>query len=346
MQRICTALSENNYDVTLIGRNLPHSIELTPRKYNQRRLNLYFLKSMFFYAEYNIRLFFVLLFAKVDIICSIDLDSILAGYLVSKIRGKVFVHDAHELFSEMPELDANPLAKKVWSSIEKFVFPRMKYAYTESEGYQAIYHKNYPKTKFDVIRNVPFHYETNRDPKSGNYILYQGALNVGRGLESAVKAMVDIDYELWLAGEGDVSESLRKLVKDLNLEHKVKFLGWVKPIDLREITLNARIGINLLDPNNRHYQLSFPNKLFDYIMAELPQISMNFPYYTEIVQGKKIGLLIDDLEVDTVKQAIHTLLQNDSFYKQCVKDCKSLKEIHNWEREQKKLIEFYSKLPK
>lgn len=346
MQRICTALAKNNYDVTLIGRDLPHSVELTSRIYKQRRLNLFFLKSMFFYAEYNIRLFFILLFAKVDIICSIDLDSILAGYLVAKLRRKTFVHDAHELFSEMPELDANPLAKKVWTTIEKIIFPNMNYAYTESEGYQAIYHKNYPNTKFEVIRNVPFYYKTNRDPESGSYILYQGALNVGRGLETAVKAMVNIDYELWLAGEGDVSQSLRELVKELKIEHKVKFLGWVKPIDLREITRNARIGINLLDPANRHYQLSFPNKLFDYIMAELPQVSMNFSYYKEIVQDKQIGLLIDDLEVETLTQAINTLLKNDLFYKQCVTDCKALKEIHNWEQEQNKLIDFYSKLPK
>lgn len=344
MQRICTSLAENGYDVTLVGRILPYSVDLTNRNFKQIRLKFLFKRSVLFYAEYNIRIFLLLLFSNFDIVCSIDLDSILPGYIISKVKGKVFVHDAHELFTEIPHINEKPIVKKVWVSIEKFVFKRMKYAYTESEGYQAIYHQKYPNVQFKVIRNVPFYYETNRISESGDYILYQGALNKGRGLEQVIMAMKNIDYKLYIAGEGQISIQLRELVKKFNMEHKVFFLGFLKPSELRKYTLKAKIGLNLLDPKNEHYRHSFPNKLFDYIMAELPQISMNFPYYQSIVQDKKIGVLIDDFTPKLIEEAIKELLENHAFYKECVSDCKELKEVHNWTIEQKKLLSFYQKI--
>lgn len=346
MQRICTALTESGYDVLLLGRSLPHSTTLVERPYTQKRMNLLFKTSMLFYAEYNIRLFFFLLFARFDLICSIDLDSILPGWIVSRLKNKVFVHDAHELFSEMPELDENKLAKNTWTTIEQAIFPKMRYAYTESEGYQAIYKEKYPNTDFAVIRNVPFYYETNRQIGDGEYILYQGALNVGRGLESAILAMHNIDYKLVLAGEGELSNDLRALVKKEQLEHKVEFLGMITPNELREVTNKAKIGINLLTPTNRHYQLSFPNKLFDYMMAELPQISMNFQYYQEIIGSETIGILIDDLEVATIEAAIKKLLNDEELYQRAISSCNTLKEIHNWDREKTKLYNFYENIEK
>ena len=345
MQRICTALAENGYTVLLVGRKLPHSVELTNRPYEQKRMTCFFNQFFLFYAEYNIRLFFLLLFTSAKIICSIDLDTVLPGFIVAKLRNKVFVHDAHELFSEMPELNENKIAKGVWKKIEQFVFPKLSYAYTESEGYQNVYKSKYPSTEFKVIRNVPFYFHTERTADDGSYILYQGALNVGRGLEESLIALQEVDYPLWLAGEGDVSQQLREQVRRLNLENKVKFLGWVKPKDLRDITLQAKIGLNLLNPDNRHYRLSFPNKLFDYIMAQLPQVSMNFPAYQQIVQKKNIGFLIDDLKPETIATNIQQLLSDKDYYANCIRNCADLKEQHNWNKEQQKLIRFYNDLP-
>ncbi len=344
MQRICTALAEDGYEVLLVGRRLNYSIPLKERPYQQKRFKLWFNKEFLFYAEYNIRLFFFLLFSKVDLICSIDLDSILPGFLVSKLRGKTFVHDAHELFTEMPELK-NPMAKKVWSGLEGFIFPRTKYAYTESDGYKAVYESNYP-TPFEVIRNVPFYWklEDYEKPSSSRYLLYQGALNVGRGLEQLLAAMQQVEMPLWLCGEGELSQELRALAKSLNIEHKVRFLGMVTPEELRGITANAFIGLNLLEPSNRHYQLSFPNKLFDYIMGGLPQISMNFESYRSILKEEEIGVLIDEMTPAAIGAAIRKLIEDEAFYLNCKASCMRLREVHNWNKEKQKLLEFYKRI--
>ncbi|HJS53916.1 MAG TPA: hypothetical protein VJ765_05210, partial [Chitinophagaceae bacterium] len=77
MQRICSTLAGAGYDVLLVGRKLKTSPPLSNKHYGQRRLNCCFKKGKLFYTEFNIRLFFFLLFKKMDCICAIDLDTIL-----------------------------------------------------------------------------------------------------------------------------------------------------------------------------------------------------------------------------------------------------------------------------
>jgi hypothetical protein len=68
MNRICTSLANAGYDVTLIGRKLADSINLDKKIFRQKRLTCIFNKGKAFYIEYNIRLFFYLLFIKSDLI--------------------------------------------------------------------------------------------------------------------------------------------------------------------------------------------------------------------------------------------------------------------------------------
>ena len=62
MHRICGTLTANGYGVTLVGRALPYSTPLKDRPFGQKRLHCFFQKGFPFYAEYNLRLFFFLLF--------------------------------------------------------------------------------------------------------------------------------------------------------------------------------------------------------------------------------------------------------------------------------------------
>ena len=347
MIRICTTLSENGYNITLIGRNRSFSKPLDKRSYVQKRLTCFFDKGKLFYFEYNLRLFCLLLFSKFDVICSIDLDTLVPGFLVSKLRGKVCVYDAHEFFTEVPEVVNRNFVKKVWEAVGYAIIPRLKYCYTVCESLSEVFFEKY-KTEFEVIRNVPYKRNEQlkkRTFKEPNIILYQGALNEGRGLEQAIEAMKSIDYaNLWLVGEGDLSMSLRKLVKDLDLEKKVVFKGYVKPSDLPEITEKATLGINLLENKSLNYYYSLANKAFDYIQAEIPAIHMNFPEYQKLNQSYNVSILVDNLDAVEIADSINKVLGNKELYLEIVENCKAAKRIYIWEVEEQKLLDFYKKL--
>ena len=101
MHRICNALHNAGYQVILVGRLRTDSVPIRNEPYRQYRIKCFFQKGKFFYLEINLRLFFYLLFQKVEIIGSIDLDTLLPCYLISNIKKCKIVFDAHEHFTEV-----------------------------------------------------------------------------------------------------------------------------------------------------------------------------------------------------------------------------------------------------
>ncbi|MEM1121126.1 MAG: glycosyltransferase [Bacteroidota bacterium] len=347
MIRICTTLAAHDFEVELIGRNKPNSVPLITQKFQQKRFNLWFTRGKLFYLAYNIQLFFFLLFSKFDIIGSVDLDTLLPCFLVAKIKGKPCVFDAHEYFTEVPEVVDRPFTKATWEAVGNWIIPRLSYAYTVSATLQALFSKKYG-IPFDLIRNIAeakesFNFEPSETQKP--IILYQGVLNEGRGLENLLGAMTAIDNaELWLAGEGDLSNQLRRLASELKVTQNVKFLGYLPPKELSKITTQATIGVNLLENKGLSYYYSLANKTFDYIHAEVPAIHMDFPEYRAINQKCQIGLLIDNLAQNTIVTAIQQLLNDQDLYNQLKRNCRAAKKVYNWEKEAQKLVKIYQNL--
>lgn len=343
MIRICGSLARAGYEVTLVGRQRPASRPLSAEPFRQHRLPCCFEKGKLFYLEYNLRLFFFLLAQPFDVVCAVDLDTILPGFLTSRIKSKTCVYDAHEYFTEVPEVARRPAVKRIWEWVARFTIPRLKYAYTVGEGLARLFEQRYG-TPFVVIRNVPLsHPLPERQPGSEKaIILYQGTLNEGRGLEQAIEAMQAVEgAELWLAGEGDLSAALRQQVQQQGLEHKVRFLGYVPPAELRALTLQAHIGLNLLENKGLSYYYSLANKAFDYIQAGVPSVNMAFPEYQQLQQQFGVFILLENLSASAVSQAVNRLLQDEVFYQSLRQNCLEAAKILNWEREEQKLLGFY-----
>lgn len=225
--------------------------------------------------------------------------------------------------------------------------PKLKYCYTVCESLATLFEKNYG-THFDVIRNVPCKQPLNTQPKPAiPIILYQGALNDGRGLEEMIEAMKQIDNaEFWIAGEGDLSKELRILVQEKQLTKRVKFLGFLKPQALKEVTNKATIGLNLLQNKGLNYYYSLANKSFDYIQAGIPTINMNFPEYQRIVAKYKVALLVDDLSAETLVSSVQFLLNNKVLYEELQQNCNRAREEYIWEKEEELLINLYKSVLK
>jgi glycosyltransferase involved in cell wall biosynthesis len=343
MIRICASLARAGYEVELVGRRRSFSRPLKEAPFRQKRLRCFFNKGKLFYLEYNVRLFLYLLSHPFDIVCSVDLDTILPGYLISKLKGKACVFDAHEYFTETPEVERRPAVKKIWEWVARFTIPRLKHCYTVCESLAEVFEKRYG-TPFEVIRNVPFR-RTEPVEKIGNerpVILYQGVLNEARGLEQAIEAMRDIENaELWLAGGGDLSDRLRKLAEELNTGDRVKFLGRLSPEELQVTTLRADIGLNLLENRSLSYYYSLANKAFDYIQSGIPSIHMDFPEYRRINEEIEVFHLITDPAPDTIAAAVRKLLNDKEYAEKLQKNCRIAAELFNWEKEESRLVEIY-----
>ncbi len=354
MLRIGTSLAKAGFEIVLVGRELNTSQPFHNQYIKHKRFQLFFNKGKLFYLEYNLRLFIWLLFQRFDIVCGVDLDTIVPCYWASKIKGnKPCVYDAHELFSEVPEVISRPKIQRFWLGIERYIVPKVKHSYTVSQSIVEEFRTRY-NVDFQLIRNLPVRQDFKfkiSDFKSqisnlkSPILLYQGALNEGRGIETAIEAMQHIDHaELWLVGEGDLSKILRGSVQEKKLENKVKFLGYITPDKLHDITLQATIGLNIPENKGLSYYYSLPNKFLDYIQAGLPQISVDWVEFQRLNDAFDIALLIPNTDIDTVVTAIKRLLEDAAYYQKLKRNCLKAAEILCWEEEEKKLIAFYKNL--
>jgi glycosyltransferase involved in cell wall biosynthesis len=340
MQRICSTLADAGYDVTLIGRKLKTSLPLSNKNYKQHRLGCWFNKGKLFYSEFNIRLFFFLLFKKADCICAIDLDTILPCYYISRLKGIKRVYDAHEYFSQLDEVVSRPHIYRFWHRIEKRMIPMFKNGYTVCESLAEEFKKNYG-ANYKVIRNIPFLNISTEPIVPVRVILYQGAVNKGRGLEKLVLAMKDIDSLLWVCGNGNFMDEMKATVEENKLHNKVIFFGMLEPAELKKKTAQCYIAINPFERAGLNQYLSLSNKFFDYIHAGLPQVTMNYPEYKRINDQYKVAELIEDLEPFTISKAINKLLDNKDIYLQLKQNCELARKELIWQKEKEKLIGFY-----
>ena len=234
VNRSALTLSQSGMDVTLVGRVLKNSLPMNDRPYKTKRFNLWFEKGPFFYASYNIRLFVYLLFNKADFYLSNDLDTLLANFIVSRLKSVTLVYDSHEYFTEVPELVNRPIVQSIWNKIERWIFPKLKYVMTVNDTIATIYSTKY-NAPVHVVRNVPFSIDLSKRvalrkewgiPENATVFLFQGAgINKDRGAEESIDAITKVPHAILVfIGSGDVIQKLKSKVISESIQRKV-FLG-------------------------------------------------------------------------------------------------------------------------
>jgi len=370
MQRICRTLSEAGYDVTLVGFERPRSAALTAQPYRQERLKLRYTRGKFFYIEYNWRLYRHLRRLRPDGICSIDLDTLSAGYFAARALRVPLVFDAHEYYSELPEVVSRPLVHRFWRTLEAWLCPRVMHNYTVSEsvaqalsaryGQPYAVFPNYPRRGQEGAKAVSGEgpcgsgqLPGSEQPRPGSgplpgstqpFVLYQGALNLGRGLEAAIESFQHLPLPLLVAGEGDLSTELRALARNQPQPEQTRFLGYVEPAALRALTAQAWLGLNLLDDQCLSYRYSLSNKFFDYVQACVPQLAMDFPEYRRLNAQHEVAVLLPDARPETVRSAVTDLLNDPARYERLRQACCQAREAWVWESLEGELLAFYAQV--
>lgn len=350
MHKMSLFLHKKGFDVTLVGRCYGDSPVLDPRPYKTKRLRLLFRRSALFYAEYQFRLLLYLLFKKCDILVANDLDTLLPNYLVSKWRKKELVYDSHEYFCGELSVVSKPISYKVWHSIEKHCFPKLKKVITVSQSIVDQYEKEYGIRPY-LVRNIPptgvsFPVTATREslgmPTDKPVLLLQGAgINEGRGGEEIVQAMQYLpDFHLFIVGEGTVVPLLKQMSKELNLEDQITFVPRQTPANLFNYTTLADIGMAIDTDLSANLRFSLPNKIFEYIKAGTPMVVSNLVERANIVRTYDVGVVAEAVTPEAIAQTVKQLADPSRLAK-CRENCQVAAQELTWENEEKVLEKVY-----
>ncbi|MBP7644190.1 MAG: glycosyltransferase [Saprospiraceae bacterium] len=327
--------------VTIVGRKLAGNNQDQSQKLIFKRLDCFFKSGPAFYLEYNIRLFFFLIVYRksYNTLCCCDPDTIIGGMTAAQILNKNTVYDAHEWFAEVPELSGKSFKKKIWTQVEKFGVKISQQRYSVGPMLASKLAEIYG-SPFEVIRNVPVvSTNNNQDFEKENIIIYQGAINAGRGLETLMEASKSLPhYQILLVGDGDVKAELMVLKNNLHLENVI-FIDKQTPDQLKNITKKAKYGYNLLDARSLSYYFSLANKFFDYAALGVVSINSLLQEYEHLIKKYSHALMLKDLDARDFANLINTISEEDRI--KMVERGKKMAVENSWELESAKLINLY-----
>lgn len=331
--------------------------------FEQYRLSCWSSKGPLKYLEFNLRLFLFLLFQPADLFCAIDLDTILPVYCTSLIRGKKRVYDAHEYFTQQKEVMSRPTIQKVWKAIESFSLRRFPLGYTVNQWIANAFLREYG-VNYAVVRNLPklteaakvFSLEaspkaTETDPSSPSpqanqqpFFIYQGAVNHGRCFETLIPAMQWVAAPLRIYGTGNFINQSLSIINQYSINNKIEVFAPLAPSVLQATTPLAHAGITLFEAQGHNQYHSLANRFFDYIMAGIPQLCVDYPEYRSIQEQWEIALLIPDTQSETIAQGLNKLLDDRVLYHRLKENCMQARAVLNWESEEKVLLAFYDRI--
>lgn len=334
--KTCNALRKHfNFEIICLGVERDREYGASNDVFEAFRFKMTFKKGPLFYLEYNLRLLIRLLRLRKEInrILAFDADTLLAAGIFSGITKKPLYYDAHEWFSEVPELKEKAMVRTIWDMIERFGVKRARACYTVGPKLAEIFTSKFAMP-FQYIRNTPFFNEPPPVQSRAKMILYQGALNEGRCLDLFLDlAKLLPEYNFVLAGDGDIAIELSERIQKEQLIN-VKMTGKLAPEDLKSLTQQATFGFNVLENKGKSYYYSLANKFFDYAAAGVISINSPFPEYEALIQKYDHAFMVEP-QLDAIAHLINAIGNEELQLKQ-QNGYLMMKDI-NWEVESEKL---------
>ncbi|AXI10587.1 glycosyl transferase [Oceanobacillus zhaokaii] len=286
-----------------------------------------------------------------DIYHSNDLNTMPQGYISAKWRfkKKPLIYDSHEVQTSRTGYDS-PWYKR----FEHFFIKRMDSMMVENDTrakfnedlygfYPHVLH-NYPSMEIQQTEDKVDLHGMLDIPSDEKILLYQGGIQAGRGLENLIEAYpLFNEGTLVFIGDGKIKDKLVKMVKERNLEDGIRFIPKVPVRDLPKYTKNAYLGFQVLNNINFNHWSASSNKLFEYMMNEVPVVACNFPEIKKAVEESEVGVTIDPHDPKEIAKGVNFLLENPEKRDYFSANCKNARKKYNWEKEQKYLLEVYRK---
>jgi len=283
-----------------------------------------------------------------------DLYSLPLAFLASRITGAKLVYDSRELYSRIAALRDRQLTQAFWSFIEQRIIPFADAVLTVNDSLAEIIADRYRIAKPVALMNCPRRRVNQKTdllrrllkiPRTSRILLYQGGLQVGRGLFIALSAIVKLpECVLVFLGSGKLRDEIDRRIEKEKLQSRVFILDAVPASELLNYTASADVGLCLIENLGPSYYHSLPNKLFEYIAAGVPVIASNFPEISRVLRTHHVGLCVDPENEAEVVDAIARVLSDNVLRETLVSNCLRTAEQYTWEKEEVKLLQLIENL--
>lgn len=258
-----------------------------------------------------------------------------------------YVYDAHELETETFALK-NTKLKSVYKIFERLLIKRFSLVIVVSKSIEEWYKMNYGINNVVTVRNCP-EYAPYLDSdklrsklkigKDTMIFLYQGGLSKGRGIEILLETFsknILTKKCIVFMGNG----LLENKVKDLaDTSDQIFYHPAVPRNDLSTFTASADVGISLTEGNCLNHEFCLPNKVFEYVMSEVPVIVPNLTEQRNFVTKYDLGYVLENNDENDLVLLIN-LIDRESLEVKTF-NLKKAKNENSWQVEEQIMLKAY-----
>ncbi|MHB1418869.1 MAG: glycosyltransferase [Bacillota bacterium] len=322
------------------------------------RVYLYFARRLFGINPFEQFMLTKLLQFEADIYHVHDLPSLKVGVYASHERAIPLIYDAHELYYAQETL--SPSLQKLYYKIERKYIRHTDVVITVNNFIAQLMAERYRIKTPEVIMNcaevpenfVPENKSLIRNkgtiPADWKIVLYQGWISPERNIETLIRGARYFQEKccLVIIGYGAHEFELKRLARDEGLENKVFFLGKVPSDEMINYTTGSDIAVIPYRPIDDNHLYCSPNKLFEYVLAGVPVVTDDLPFFRKIKNEYGFICITDMGSSEAFGKTVNEILASPEKIKDLKFRCNEASKELNWEVEGQKLLEIYKKVKK
>ncbi len=260
------------------------------------------------------------------------------------------VYEPHELETETSPMRGwrRSLARK----LERVLIPFADAVCLVNRSIADWYRTSYGLKAVWVVKNVPYRDEQEPVRKGllrqalgltapdAQVFLYQGGLVQGRGVEMLIEAFSELPphQHLVFMGFGELEDQIKASAAG---QPNIHFMPAVPPVLVKDYTVDADVGLSLIENVCLSYYLCLPNKLFEYAACGVPAVVSDFPEMGQFVDEYDCGW-----KVAPEAQAVRLLIQGMTASELAAKraNTRGRDRVYGWQEEEKELMAMYRAL--
>ncbi len=314
-------------------------------KKNKLRIAIIAFLNSFFY---NVGSLIFTLINNPKIIWANDLNTLGVGYFAAKICNAKLIYDSHEIFTEGNSFASYTfIGKKILRKIEKQIIKKADAVIVTTN-----YRKNYLEEKYkiediNVVMNCYHYIDINKTDlfreefginNNKTIFLYQGLIRRERGIFMLVDAMSECEGAvLVFMGNGSDKQDLYNYIIEKKCTNRIFIKDAVDMNDIMKYTSSADVGFQLLQNSGINHYSTISNKVFEYIMAEIPIIASDFPELRKLIINNEIGFVVNQDDKTEIVKAITNIIADKKKRIRFRNNVKKIRHQYTWENESKKI---------
>ncbi|AQP43501.1 glycosyltransferase [Tessaracoccus flavus] len=275
-----------------------------------------------------------------------------------KARGKTvkLSYDVREDFAGLPDKEIG--SRNAFDAVlemEKRFMPFADYVWTVTESHAELLKKKYnlpvlPDTFVNMSVFQPMVGDITVREAAGlsedtPLLVYAGIMSWARGMETLIEAMSMVDEAVHLAivsvpNPHPMKPKLEALAEEFGVLDRIHFVDPVSQAHLSYYLSGADIAVHPLPGGSPNHDRTLPNKLFEYMHAELPLVSSDAKTMAKFVVDNGMGEVFRSEDPVDLARAISLELRNPVSQEHM----HALAEKFSWQANEPRIIEAYSRL--